>query len=49
MSVKVNELIEDYCLINLKQIYEHKLNEELKEKIGIKEVIIIRKGKKIKN
>lgn len=32
MSVKVNELIDDYSKINLKQIYEHKLNEELQEK-----------------
>jgi serine/threonine-protein kinase SRPK3 len=32
MSVKVNELIDDYSKINLKQIYEHKLNEELSEK-----------------
>jgi len=31
-SVKVNELIDDYSKINLKQIYEHKLNEELQEK-----------------
>lgn len=32
MSVKVNELIDDYSKINLKQIYEHRLNEELNEK-----------------
>ena len=32
MSVKVNELIEDYSKINLKQIYDHQLNEELQEK-----------------
>jgi len=32
MSVKVNELIDDYSKINLKQIYEHKLNEELQDK-----------------
>lgn len=32
MSVKVNELIEDYSKINLKQIYELKLKQELEAK-----------------